>query len=81
MAQYNLHAAKTHLSRLVDRAASGEDIVLARSGKPVARIVSLEERGESRVPGLLKGMIKMADDFDAPLTDENQWYNGDLEPT
>jgi prevent-host-death family protein len=80
MAQYNLHAAKTHLSRLVDRAAGGEDIVLARAGKPVARIVALQEPAQPRAPGLLRGKIRIADNFDAPLEDENPWYEGGIEP-
>jgi len=80
MAQYNLHAAKTHLSRLVDRAAGGEDIVIARAGKPVARIVALEEPGRPRAPGLLRGKIRIADDFDAPLEDEKEWVDGGIEP-
>lgn len=60
----NMHEAKTHLSRLVARAANGEDIVIAKSGKPVARLVAYEERKETRVPGRWKGKIWMADDFD-----------------
>ncbi|MFQ5773567.1 MAG: type II toxin-antitoxin system Phd/YefM family antitoxin [Kiloniellaceae bacterium] len=67
MKTVNIHEAKTHLSRLVDEAASGEEIVIARSGKPVARLIRLEQPSRTRKPGRLKGKIWIADDFDAPL--------------
>lgn len=67
MKKVNLHAAKTHLSRLVDEAAGGEEIVIARAGRPVARLVALEERRPPRRPGILKGKIRISRDFDAPL--------------
>lgn len=59
-----MHEAKTQLSRLVERAAAGEDIVIARAGRPVARLVPYEGRKEPRKPGRWKGKIRMADDFD-----------------
>jgi prevent-host-death family protein len=65
----NIHAAKTQLSRLVDQAAAGEEIVIARAGKPVARLVPLEEKPK-RILGLLKGQLKIPKDFDAPLPDD-----------
>ena len=68
--QVNLYDAKTQLSRLVDRAADGEEIVIAKSGKPKAKLVPLERKRPRRVPGLLKGKIRMARDFDAPLPPE-----------
>jgi len=61
----NIHAAKTHFSRLVERAAAGEEIVIARAGRPLARLVPLSPA--RRRPGLLKGRIRIAADFDAPL--------------
>ena len=61
--QFNLHRAKTHLSRLVDRAAQGEEIVIARHGKPVARLVALEPVPERRL-GAFAGQIHIAPDFD-----------------
>ncbi|NOY94512.1 MAG: type II toxin-antitoxin system Phd/YefM family antitoxin [Deltaproteobacteria bacterium] len=67
MEQINLHAAKTHLSKLVDRAAAGEEIILARAGRPVARLVALRPQRAAREPGLLRGQIVIADDFDVPL--------------
>jgi len=63
----NIHAAKTQLSRLVDEAADGAEIIIARAGKPVARLGPLETRRMVRKPGLLRGRIWVADDFDAPL--------------
>lgn len=70
MAMVNIHAAKTQLSRLVDQAAAGEEIVIARAGKPVARLVQLEEKPKKLVLGLLRGRISISDDFDAPLPDD-----------
>lgn len=63
----NLYEAKTHLSRLVDRAASGEDIIIGRSGKPVARLTRLRPPKRSIKFGVLKGKVRVAKDFDAPL--------------
>jgi prevent-host-death family protein len=78
----NLHAAKTHLSRLVDRAAAGEDIVIARGGRPVARLTALEPAAPRRVFGLLKGKLRVRADFDAPLPPEllAAFYTADIEP-
>jgi prevent-host-death family protein len=63
----SLYEAKTHLSRLVDRASAGEEIVIAKSGRPRARLVPLEDTRPLRVPGKGKGRWKLARDFDAPL--------------
>lgn len=68
MRQVNIHEAKTHLSRLVDEAAQGEEIVIAKAGKPLARLVGTGPRPRRR--GVLKGQISIADDFDAPLPEE-----------
>ena len=65
----NIHEAKTHLSRLVERVEAGEEITLARAGRPVAKLVPYVRRSEPRKPGLLKGQIVIADDFDA-INDE-----------
>lgn len=79
----NVHAAKTQLSRLIDRAAAGEEIVIARAGKPVARLAALADAPVPRKPGLLKGRIWMAKDFDAPLPREllEAFYAGPIEPS
>ena len=66
MATVNIHAAKTHLSRLVERAAGGEEIIIARAGKPVARLAPLIVVRRRR-SGLLKGRIRIHRNFDAPL--------------
>jgi len=66
----NIHEAKTHLSRLLVRVSQGEQIIIAKAGKPVARLVPVPEQPKRRVPGLDKGKIWMAPDFDAPLPDE-----------
>jgi prevent-host-death family protein len=60
----NVHEAKTHLSRLLDRAAAGEEIVVARAGRPVARLIALAPERAPRVPGHLRGKIATTADFD-----------------
>jgi prevent-host-death family protein len=64
----NMHEAKTHLSRLVERAANGEEIIIGNAGKPRARLVPYEPRRAARRPGSLRGKVELADDFD--LTSE-----------
>ncbi|MGH8911215.1 MAG: type II toxin-antitoxin system Phd/YefM family antitoxin [Acidimicrobiia bacterium] len=64
MTVVNMHEAKTQLSRLVERAARGEDIVIARAGRPAARLIAYEEPRVARVPGLLAGQLEVAEDFD-----------------
>ena len=66
----NIYEAKTNFSRLVDLAAAGEEIVIAKAGKPVARIAPLSKGGVARKPGCLEGRFTVADDFDAPLPDD-----------
>lgn len=71
MTTVNIHAAKTHFSRLVDQAAAGEEIVIAKAGKPVARLVPLAPaKKPDRVLGRLAGKLNISDDFDAPLPDD-----------
>lgn len=75
MPTVNLYDAKTQLSKLVDLASSGTDVVIARAGKPVAKLTALEKKGKSRRMvgfGALAGKGWIADDFDAPLPDEVQ---------
>jgi len=67
----NIYEAKTQLSKLVDLASNGTDIVIARNGKPVARLTTIEQpRKKPIVYGLLEGKGWIADDFDAPLPDD-----------
>lgn len=69
-ATVNIYEAKTHLSRLVEQAAAGEEIIIARGGKPVARLSQLVEPARKLRFGVLKGQVRIAADFDAPLPDE-----------
>lgn len=66
----NVHEAKTHLSKLLERVQLGEEVIIAKSGKPVARLVGVEERPKRREPGSAKGALTYSDDFDAPLPEE-----------
>lgn len=71
MTTFNIHHAKTHLSRLIKRALNGEEIIIAHAGKPVARISKYgPERKEPRKFGQWEGKVWMSDDFDAPLPPE-----------
>ena len=76
----NLYQAKTQLSKLVERAAAGEEIVIAKAGKPMARLVPLQRPATPRQPGFLKGKIWMADDFDAWPDDILASFDADIEP-
>jgi prevent-host-death family protein len=74
---YNMHEAKTHLSRLAERASQGEEIVIARNGRPVARLMPIAERVPRRI-GFAKGRIEIREDFDAPLPhDVQQYFEGE----
>ena len=66
----NLYEAKTHLSELVERAASGEEIIIAKAGVPRARLVSLARPSKRRRPGAWKRRVVIGADFDAPLPEE-----------
>lgn len=65
----NLYEAKTSLSELVDRAAAGEEIVIAKAGRPLAKLVPLGNTRKRRSPGGWQGKVQISDDFDAPLPD------------
>lgn len=68
MKTVNVHEAKTHLSRLLAQVEAGEEIIIARGGKPVARLVRADADATRRVGGLDKGKFEYADDLDAPLS-------------
>jgi prevent-host-death family protein len=68
--EVNIHQAKTHLSRLLQRVAVGEEITIARAGVPVARLVPIEFLRTPRPMGMYRGEFTVPDDFDAPLPDE-----------
>lgn len=71
MHEVNVHEAKTHLSRLLMRVAQGEEIVIAKAGKPIARLVPVEPKSR-RVLGQDKGLFEVPEDFNAPLPDDLQ---------
>lgn len=70
MLKVNIHEAKTHLSRLAEQAGAGDEIIIAKSGKPIARLVPLAPACPQRKKGLLKGKIKIGNGFDQPLPDD-----------
>ena len=70
MRTVNIHEAKTHLSRLVEQVERGEEIIIARNGTPVARLVALTKDIAPRVSGSMHGQIRLTDDFNAPLPPE-----------
>lgn len=72
MTEVNIHEAKTHLSRLLARVAAGEEVIISKAGRPIARLVPIRARQARRVPGQDKGHIWIADDFDEPLPPEVQ---------
>ena len=67
MPMVNIHQAKTHLSQLLRRVAAGEEIIIAKAGRPIARLVPFAKGHGSRALGTERGRIVIADDFDAPL--------------
>ena len=70
METINVHDAKTHFSRLLDRAQEGQEFVIAKAGRPVARLGPLARRARKRRLGLLDGKLRIPDDFNQPLPDE-----------
>jgi len=68
MAQFNIADAKARLSELVDKALAGEEVIVARDNKPLLKLVPLGAKGRRR-PGSAKGRLRVAEDFDAPLPD------------
>ena len=68
MTMVNIHEAKTHFSKLVDRVIHGEEIIIGRSGTPVVKLIAIQDKKPKRVPGALKGQIRISDDFDASLS-------------
>jgi prevent-host-death family protein len=66
----NIHEAKTHLSRIVDEVAEGAEVIIAKAGKPMARLSPLASPPRKKKLGLLRGKIKVPDDFNAPIDEE-----------
>lgn len=77
MTVVNMHEAKTHLSRLVERVSAGEEVVIARAGKPAARLVRYEETQRPRRFGAYAGQIRIAPDFDVLPEDIRAGFEGD----
>jgi prevent-host-death family protein len=67
--EVNIHQAKTHLSRLIERALQGEEVIIAKAGKPVVKLVRIRPAGNRRVFGSAAGTVWFAEGWDAPLTD------------
>ena len=67
MKTVNVHEAKTQLSRLLQAVSQGEEVVIARAGRPIARLVPVAAPGKERILGSGRSRIRVADDFDAPL--------------
>lgn len=72
MQTINIHEAKTQFSKLIEAVSHGEEIIIAKAGKPAAKLVPVQAQRPIRKPGALKGKMKIADDFDAPLPDDVQ---------
>lgn len=66
----NIHEAKTHFSRIVDQAAGGEEVIIAKAGRKVAKLVPLSSRPQPKKLGALRGRIQVPDDFNTPLADD-----------
>jgi prevent-host-death family protein len=69
-AYVSVHEAKTHLSKLLQRVLTGEEIIISKSGQPVARLTPFDRPAHDRQAGLFRGQIKISDDFDAPLPED-----------
>ncbi len=78
--EVNIHEAKTHLSKLLQRVAGGEEIIIARAGVPVARLTSVEPKRTVRPLDLDRGLYQVPEDFDAPLPAEILAAFGGEEP-
>lgn len=74
MLTVNTHEAKTQLSRLLAMVRNGEEVIIAKSGKPVARLVPIKQHAVRREPGTDKGKAHVADDFNAPLAEAFQTF-------
>lgn len=66
----NIHEAKTHFSKLVDSVMRGDEVIIARAGKPVIKLVPITPVKIKRMPGVLKGKITISEDFNAPLPND-----------
>lgn len=83
MLTINIHEAKTHLSRFIEKAAAGEEIIIAKAGKPIAKLVPLHSPSSSRSLGIFKGKLNVPEDFDAALPEDvmMQFESAAIEPS
>lgn len=72
----NVHQAKTNLSKLIENVLSGQEIIIAKAGKPVAKIIAYKENANTRKPGLLKGKILLSNDFTRDDERINKHFQG-----
>lgn len=73
----NIHEAKTNLSKLIEKTSKGEEVIISKAGKPVAKLVAYEEKLEPRKPGAWKGKIWMSDDFNDEDEEINKLFYGE----
>ena len=79
--EVNIHEAKTHLSKLLERVALGEEVVIAKAGTPVAKLVPFDQEPKTRIFGSAKGEFAVPDDFNKPDPEiEALFYDGELFP-
>jgi len=78
----NIHQAKTELSKLLVKALAGEEVIIAKAGKPLAKLIPIAPNKKRRIAGLAAGQVWMSPDFDAPMDDEwlDLFYNGPIFP-
>ena len=83
MLTINIHEAKTYFSRFIEKAAAGEEIIIAKAGKPIAKLVPLHSLPSPRSLGMFKGRLHVPEDFDAALPEDvaMQFLNGAIEPS
>lgn len=79
--EVNIHHAKTHLSRLIEQALAGEEVVIARAGKPVVKLTPIERK--KPILGSARGTFELPEGWDDPMTEEelSEWYDGPIFPT
>ncbi len=77
MQTVNIHQAKTNLSKLIEKTLQGEDVIIAKAGKPVAKLVAYKEDLKPRKPGLWKGKVWVSDDFDDEDEEINKLFYGE----
>lgn len=80
MKQFNIHQAKTHLSRLIEEVAAGEEVIIAKAGKPMARLVAASTESGPRVLGRLAGAVRETADCWAPDAEIEALFYGEVEP-